>query len=226
MTIGYHRMISHKAFEAHPAVEAVFTFLGAAACQLSPISWAAVHRHHHRFSDTEHDWHAPSHKGFWYSHVGWIMDKDSIVQNKKLYEELNHEYAEELFRSKVQKFFHKYHWLPPVIWAAASYLIAGVPGLVWLFFVSNIIIQNVTWGIISVVHWFGYKHGHSGDSAKQNILMAILAFGEGWHENHHAYPNDARNGMRWYEFDLSYLIIKGLSKLGLVKNIRKADVDI
>jgi len=226
VTIGYHRMISHKAFEAHPAVEAVLTFLGAAAFQLSPISWAAVHRHHHKFSDTEHDWHAPGHKGFWYSHVGWIMDRDSIVQNERLWKELNEEYAKELYKNRVMMFFHKYHYLPPIIWAILSFAIAGMPGFTWLFFISSIITQNVTWGIISVVHWFGHKHGVSEDTAKQNIIMAILAFGEGWHENHHAYPNDARNGMRWYEFDLSYLIIKCLAKLGLIKNLRRVDVEL
>lgn len=226
VTIGYHRMLSHKAFEAHPIVEAVFTFLGAAACQLSPISWAAVHRHHHKYSDTEHDWHAPAHKGFWYSHVGWIMDKDSIVQNPDLWKSLNDEYAPELYKNKIQLFFHKFHYIPPMLWAIAAFLIDGMAGFTWLFLISSIITQNITWGIISVVHWFGYKHGVSEDTAKQSVIMAVLAFGEGWHENHHAYPNDARNGMRWYEFDLSYLIIKSLAKLGLIKNIRRLEVEL
>jgi stearoyl-CoA desaturase (delta-9 desaturase) len=209
---GYHRYFSHRAY----STSRVFQFLLAFACQTttqkSVLWWAGNHRHHHLHSDTPHDVHSPRHKGFWYSHMGWIFDrkhdKADLVK------------IEDFARFPELMWLHRLEVLPAVGLAALCYLVADWPGLVVGFCWSTVLVYHATFCINSLAHVRGRKRYVTGDDSRNNWLLAFLTMGEGWHNNHHAYQSSVRQGFRWWEYDATYYLLKALSWIGIVWDLK------
>ncbi len=209
---GYHRYFSHRAYSTSRVFQFVLAFLAQTTAQKSVLWWAAKHRHHHLFSDTEHDVHSPRHKGFLYSHVGWIFstrhdrtDLTKIADFAK-YPEL--------------MLLHRFEVMPAVIVGFLVWLVAGWSGLVVGFFWSTVAVYHATFCINSLAHVHGRKRYVTGDDSRNNWLLAFFTMGEGWHNNHHAYQSSVRQGFRWWEIDPTFYILKGLSWLGVVWDLK------
>jgi len=191
----------------------LMAFLGCTAVQKGPLWWAANHRIHHRFSDQPNDIHSPLQHGFWWSHVGWILSsqydqtRSDQIQDWKSYPEL--------------QWLNKNYLFPVVIYATAFYLAGGFAALVWGFFVSTVLLWHGTFTINSLSHVFGTTRYTTTDTSKNNPWLAIVTMGEGWHNNHHCYMSSANQGFFWWEYDVSFWILKLLSLAGVVSDLRK-----
>jgi stearoyl-CoA desaturase (Delta-9 desaturase) len=209
---GYHRYFSHRSYSTSRAFQFVLAFLAQSTAQKSVLWWASKHRHHHLFSDTEHDVHSPRHKGFLYSHMGWIFarahDKADLVK------------IGDFARYPELMWLHRLELAPAIILGAASYLIAGWPGLVVGFFWSTVAVYHATFCINSLAHVHGKKRYVTGDDSRNNWLLALFTMGEGWHNNHHACQYSVRQGFRWWEIDLTFYILTLLSWTGLVWDLK------
>ena len=224
ITAFYHRYFSHKAFKTSRPVQFVFALLGASATQRGPLWWAAHHRKHHRHADQEADPHSPK-QGFWWSHMGWFLSDSyyqadySLVSDLKKYPEL--------------RLLDRFDILVPILLAVGLFALGsflehsqpqlGTSGgqmLVWGFFISTVILVHATLSINSLAHRFGKQRYQTGDDSRNNGLLALLTLGEGWHNNHHHYPVSARQGFFWWEIDISYYLLKGMARLGLVWDLR------
>lgn len=212
ITAGYHRYLAHRAYKTSRWFQAVLAFLGTTAVQKGPIWWAATHRAHHKYSDKPKDVHSPVQRGFWYAHVGWILASDhdeadlAMVQDLVSYPEL--------------RWLDKYMIIPPIFLALACYLVGGLGGLIWGFGISTVLVWHATFCINSLAHTWGKKRYETGDESRNNVVLALLTMGEGWHNNHHRYCSSANQGFFWWEIDLSYYILKGLELFGLVRKLR------
>jgi stearoyl-CoA desaturase (delta-9 desaturase) len=212
ITAGYHRYFAHKSYRTSRPVQFVMAFVGTTASQKGPLWWAAHHRAHHRFSDTERDVHSPQ-KGFWWSHVGWILcdrykDADlGLVRDLAVFPEL--------------RLLERFNGVGPWILAGVSLWIGGWSGLVFGFFGSTVLLWHATFTINSLSHTFGTRRYATGDTSRNNLLLAILTSGEGWHNNHHHYPASARQGFYWWEIDMSWYALRGLAAVGLVRDLRR-----
>ena len=209
---GYHRYFSHRAYSTSRAFQLVLAFLAQSSAQKSVLWWASKHRHHHLYSDTELDVHSPRHKGFIYSHVGWIFarkhDKADLAR------------VADLVRYPELMWLHKFELLPPIVLGALCYLTAGWPGLIVGFFWSTVLVYHATFCINSLAHLRGSKRYVTGDESRNNWLLAFFTMGEGWHNNHHAYQSSVRQGFRWWEIDPTYYILRTLCWLGLVWDLK------
>jgi stearoyl-CoA desaturase (delta-9 desaturase) len=211
ITGGYHRYFAHRSYKLSRVPQFVLAFVGASAAQKGPLWWAAHHRAHHKYSDTERDIHSPK-RGFWWSHVGWILcdkynktDSDAIKDFTK-YPEL--------------VWLDKHDWVAPWALGIASYLVAGWSGLVIGFFLSTVLLWHGTFTINSLSHVWGRRVYETTDTSRNNAVLAVITGGEGWHNNHHRYPWAARQGFRWWQVDMTYYVIRALSWLGIVRDIR------
>ena len=209
---GYHRYFSHRSYSTSRVFQFVLAFLAQTTAQKSILWWAAKHRHHHLFSDTEHDVHSPRHTGFLYSHVGWIF--------AKRHDETNLVKVADFARYPELMFLHRFELLPAVVLAGVAFLIGGWSGLVVGFVWSTVAVYHGTFCINSLAHVRGRKRYVTGDDSRNNWLLALFTMGEGWHNNHHAYQSSARQGFRWWEIDATYYILKGLSYLGIVWDLK------
>ena len=209
---GYHRYFSHRSYSTSRVFQFVLAFLAQTTAQKSILWWAAKHRHHHLFSDTEHDVHSPRHTGFLYSHVGWIF--------AKRHDETNLVKIADFARYPELMFLHRFELLPALILAGVTFLIGGWSGLVVGFVWSTVAVYHGTFCINSLAHVRGRKRYVTGDDSRNNWLLALFTMGEGWHNNHHAYQSSARQGFRWWEIDATYYILKGLSYLGVVWDLK------
>ncbi|HYY84624.1 MAG TPA: acyl-CoA desaturase [Beijerinckiaceae bacterium] len=209
---GYHRYFSHRSYSTSRVFQFVLAFLAQTTAQKSILWWAAKHRHHHLFSDTEHDVHSPRHTGFLYSHVGWIF--------AKRHDETNLVKIADFARYPELMFLHRFELLPAVVLAGVAFLIGGWSGLVVGFVWSTVAVYHGTFCINSLAHVRGRKRYVTGDDSRNNWLLALFTMGEGWHNNHHAYQSSARQGFRWWEIDATYYILKGLSYLGVVWDLK------
>ncbi len=210
ITLGYHRLITHRSFKAPKWLEYFFLFCGTLACQ-SPIEWVAKHRMHHQFSDTSDDPHDIN-KGFWWTHVGWILHIlpcDATMGD----------YVKDLTRDPVYGFFDRTMMLWQVLLAIGLFLIGGWPFLVWGIFVRLVAVYHTTWFVNSATHRFGYRSYDAGDKSTNCWWVALIAYGEGWHNNHHAFPRSARHGLRWWEVDVTWWMINVLRAFGLAKKV-------
>ena len=209
---GYHRYFSHRAYATSRAAQFVLAALAQSTAQRSALWWAAKHRHHHLHSDTERDVHSPRHKGFLYSHVGWIFaarhDATDLVK------------IADFARYPELMWLHRYELVPATILAVLCFVAGGWPGLVVGFFWSTVVLYHATFCINSLAHVHGKKRYVTGDDSRNNWLLAIFTMGEGWHNNHHAYQSSVRQGFRWWEFDPTYYILKVLSWVGLVWDLK------
>jgi stearoyl-CoA desaturase (Delta-9 desaturase) len=210
---GYHRYFSHRAFSTSRAFQFILALLSQSTAQKSVLWWAAKHRHHHLHSDTERDVHSPRHKGFWYSHVGWIFarghGKTDLVK------------VADFARYPELMWLHRYELVPAIGLGVLCWLIGGWPGLVVGFFWSTVILYHATFCINSLAHVLGSRRYVTGDDSRNNWLLAVFTMGEGWHNNHHACQSSVRQGFRWWEFDPTFYILKVLSWLRVVWDLKR-----
>ncbi len=209
---GYHRYFSHRAYSTSRAFQFVLAFLAQTTAQKSVIWWASKHRHHHLHSDTEQDVHSPRHKGFFYSHVGWIFSRKHDLPD--------FDKVGDLMRYPELRWLHKFELLPALILAVLCFLAAGWSGLVVGFVWSTVLVYHATFCINSLAHVSGSTRYVTGDDSRNNWLLAVFTMGEGWHNNHHAFQSSVRQGFRWWEIDPTYYLLRGLSWLGLVWALR------
>jgi stearoyl-CoA desaturase (delta-9 desaturase) len=212
ITAGFHRYFSHRAFKTSRPFQFALACLGCSASQGGPSWWVARHRHHHRTSDTADDLHSPIAHGFWWSHSGWILSSvsdgtdDQAVKDLKRFPEL--------------RWLDRYYWAPPLALAVACFLIGGWSGLVWGFLVSTVLSHHATFSVNSVCHLWGRRRFATGDGSRNNFLVALITLGEGWHNNHHHYQSSAKQGLRWWEIDVSYYAIRVLACMRFIWNVR------
>jgi len=209
---GYHRYFSHRAFATGRAFQFVLAVLSQSTSQKSILWWAAKHRHHHLHSDTALDVHSPRHRGFLYSHVGWIFSRrhDTVDLVK----------IADFARYPELMWLHRYEQVPAVALAVICFLIAGWSGLVVGFFWSTVLVYHATFCINSLAHVHGRKRYVTGDDSRNNWFLAILTMGEGWHNNHHACQSSVRQGFRWWEYDPTYYLLRVLSWIGLIWDLK------
>jgi stearoyl-CoA desaturase (delta-9 desaturase) len=218
VTAGYHRYFSHRAFRLGRVAQFVLAFLAQASAQKSVLWWAAHHRHHHRYSDTPEDLHAPRHGGFWRAHLGWVfMRRNGPTDLVKI---------QDFARYPELMWLHRLELAPAILTGGAAFLIGGWSGLVVGFFWSTVLLYHATFCINSLAHVRGRKRYVTGDDSRNNWALALITFGEGWHNNHHAYQSSARQGFRWWEIDLSFYALKALSWIGIVRDIRNPPVAV
>ncbi|MBZ0254057.1 MAG: fatty acid desaturase, partial [Candidatus Methylomirabilis sp.] len=177
ITGGYHRYFSHKAYKTGRVFQFALAFLGGTASQKGALWWAANHRHHHRFSDMPEDLHSPIQKGFWWSHMGWIVCSK--------YEETRYDLIKDFAKYPELRWLNKYWMVPPIVLGALTFLVGGWSGLVWGFAISTVVLWHSTFVINSLAHVFGGRRYHTTDTSRNNFALAMLTMGEGWHNNHH-----------------------------------------
>jgi stearoyl-CoA desaturase (delta-9 desaturase) len=212
ITIGYHRFFSHRSFKTSRVFQFVLACLGCSASQSGPSWWVARHRHHHRASDTDEDVHSPVAHGFWWSHSGWILSTDSDGTDAEAVQDL---------RSRPEiRWLDRYFWVPPLVLAVLCFLLDGWSGLIWGFLISTVLSHHATFTVNSVCHMWGRQRYKTGDASRNNFLVALITLGEGWHNNHHHYQSSAKQGVRWWEIDVSYYLIRLLACLRVVWSVR------
>ena len=213
ITAGYHRYFSHRSYRTGRFFQFVLAWIGCSSVQKGPLWWAAYHRHHHQHSDQEDDVHSPERKGFWWSHVGWILCRK--------YESTDYNAIKDFAKYPELRFLNNFHVLPGIVLAVACYLWMGWQGLVWGFFVSTVLLYHVTFMINSLCHMFGRIRYKITDTSRNSLILALLTMGEGWHNNHHYYATSANMGFFWWEIDLSYYVLRFFSLLGMVWDLKK-----
>ncbi len=216
VTICYHRLLTHRSFQTRKPIEYFLTFCACQALQSGPIEWVAMHRIHHKESDEEPDPHSPLVSFLW-AHAGWLFVS---LPDAHTYEEYSR-FARDLHRDRWHRFFNRYFFVIYLATAAAIYLAGelygglGTSWLVWGVFVRTVFLWHNTWAVNSVTHTFGYRNYDTDEESTNNWLVALLSFGEGWHNNHHADQRSAAHGQRWFEVDITYRFIKAMEFFGL-----------
>lgn len=225
VTAGYHRLLAHRSFKTNRVVQFILSLAGSLAVQGGPLWWVAHHRSHHAETDTEEDIHSPVTRGMWAAHMGWMMSAEAFNEKGANARDL-HKFPEIKFLQR------QYVWLilGQVVclyglgaWLSVAYPDLGTSGLqmmVWGFFVSTVFTWHVTFMVNSVCHRWGSRPYDTGDASTNNALIGVLGFGEGWHNNHHFYPNSARHGLRWWQVDVTWYLIKALSWLHLASDLK------
>jgi fatty-acid desaturase len=217
--MGYHRLLTHRAYKTPKFVEYILTTCGTLAIEGGPISWVATHRMHHQNTDKEGDPHSTRDGGLW-SHMGWILTGRAMHQDRA---ELL-PYVPDLRKDKFHLWISKWHVIPSVLVAVVFYAIGGLPWLFWGVFMRTVVSLHATWLVNSATHMWGSQRYETGDTSTNSFWVAILTFGEGWHNNHHAHPVSARHGLAWWEFDISWITLKLFSAIGLVTDLKVAKV--
>ena len=211
ITAGYHRYFAHRAYRTNRAFQLFLAVGGASCAQKGPLWWAGNHREHHRYSDTELDIHSPL-RGFWWSHVGWILcDK---------YDEIPIERIRDFAKFPELRWVDKWNGLFPWMAAIACFAFAGWSGLFVGFFLGTVVLWHNTFLVNSLAHVMGRRRYVTDDTSRNSLLIAITTLGEGWHNNHHYYQASARNGFFWWEIDVTFYVLKALSWVGLVRDLK------
>ncbi len=211
ITAGYHRYFAHRAYKLGRVMQFIMAFGGGTSAQKGALWWAANHRDHHRFSDTDKDPHK-SDRGFWWSHVLWILCSK--------YNDTNYEKIKDFAKYPELVFLNKHHLVPPVILGVACFLAGGWSMLFCGFFLSTVLLYHGTFSINSLTHRWGRRRYQTSDTSKNSLLLALVTLGEGWHNNHHYYASTANQGFFWWEIDISYYVLRVLSWVGLAKDLR------
>ncbi|HEY6881718.1 MAG TPA: fatty acid desaturase [Polyangiales bacterium] len=212
VTAAYHRYFSHRAYKTSRVFQFVLAFCGATCAQKGALWWAAHHRRHHKYSDTEYDLHSPLQHGWAWAHVGWIL---SPAHKKTRYDLI-----QDLAKYKELVWINEHHWVPLVLYGVVLYATLGMHGLIWGFFVSTVALWHGTFTINSLTHVLGKQRFQSDDGSLNSHLLAVITMGEGFHNNHHYYQSTANQGFYWWELDLSYYLLWLLSKLHVVWDLR------
>jgi stearoyl-CoA desaturase (delta-9 desaturase) len=213
--MGYHRLLTHRGYSAPKWIEYVLTVCGTLALEGGPIFWVATHRVHHQNTDTEGDPHSPRDGGFW-SHMGWIIS--GRVMHNNASELLP--YVPDLRKDGFHVWISKWHWIPITILGIALLILGGWRYVMWGIFLRTVIGLHATWLVNSATHMWGRRRFDTSDTSKNSFWVAILTFGEGWHNNHHAHPQSARHGLVWYEFDPNWYQIWLLKRFHLVSKVK------
>jgi stearoyl-CoA desaturase (Delta-9 desaturase) len=214
----YHRYFSHCAFRAGRATQFVFALLGASAAQRGPLWWASHHRHHHVHSDQPQDSHSALRHGLAWSHFGWFMARGNFRPRLEL--------VKSFARYPELRFLDRFDALVPLALASGLYLAGGLQLLVWGFCISTVLVYHATFCINSLAHRLGSRRYATRDASRNNFWLALLTFGEGWHNNHHHYPAAARQGFFWWEIDLTWWGLKLLEKVGIVHDLRPVPIAV
>ena len=233
VSLCYHRLLTHRSFRTPKWLEHTLAILGFCAVQYPPARWVGIHRRHHRFADDEPDPHSPAVSFFW-GHVGWILVSNDQLSQLKILER----YAKDLVRDRFYRQLERSAWQLWIVliqiglFFAIGYLTSLVLGytpltafqfasslLVWGFFVRVVVVWHQTWAINSVTHLWGYRNYATDEDSRNNVLVGYLSNGEGWHNNHHAYPQSAKFGHRWWEIDTTWILIRLLASLGLAQDV-------
>ena len=225
LTAGFHRYFSHRSFKTSRSFQFILAWIGASSAQLGPMWWAANHRHHHQHSDQPEDIHSPVVKDAFWAHIGWILCR--------AYREIQFDRVKDLVKFPELRFVDRFHIFPVLSLIAVLYLTgavlnayfpelgtSGIQLVMWGFFVSTVLVYHVTFFVNSVTHIVGKKRFATNDESRNSWWVALLTFGEGWHNNHHRWPLSARQGMYWWEFDLTYWILRFLERIGVVWDIK------
>lgn len=218
LTGFYHRYFSHRAFKTSRFMQFIFAVLGASAAQRGPLWWSAHHRHHHKHSDKPTDKHSPHNDGFWWSHCGWFILNDNFKTETK--------YIKDLVRFPELVFINRFDILVPLAYGVLLFMFGGWQYLIWGYFVSTVLVYHVTFSINSLSHLFGNRTFKTTDTSRNNLWLALLTFGEGWHNNHHYWPSSARQGFKLHQIDITYYLLKVLEKLGLIWDVRSPPPEV
>ena len=211
VTAFYHRYFSHRAFATSRAMQLVFAILGASAAQRGPLWWASHHRHHHAHADEPHDAHSAKQHGLAWSHAGWFLASANFAAKS--------ERVKDLARYPELRWLDRFDATVPAL-LGGGLLLLGLDYFIWGFCVSTVALYHATFTINSLAHRFGSRRYATRDDSRNNGWLALLTFGEGWHNNHHYYPRSARQGFYWWEIDLTYYGLRLLAALGLVWDLR------
>ena len=220
ISMGYHRLHTHRSYKLPAPLEYFLAVCGTLTLQGGPIFWVATHRIHHQFSDRPGDPHSP-HDGAWWAHIGWLLVGESKHNNTKLMAK----YAPDLAKDRFYVLLNDFHWVPLLVLAVVLFAFGGVPLVLWGIFVPIAFGLHATWAVNSATHMWGGRRFKTRDDSRNLWWVALLSFGEGWHNNHHAHPTSARHGLAWYEFDISWISIQVLKFFGLAKAIRVAKMN-
>jgi stearoyl-CoA desaturase (delta-9 desaturase) len=212
VTLGLHRLVSHRSFQAPKWLEYVLVFCASLAMQGGPIEWVGLHRHHHMYSDQDVD-HHDSGKGFWWSHMGWMLREVPAKKEKP-------RFTKDIANDPVYLFLENNFLYVQIALGIILYLIGGWSFVVWGIFLRLVLVYHCTWFVNSATHKFGYRSHESGDRSTNCWWVALLTYGEGWHNNHHAFQYSARHGLRWWEIDMTWMTIRLLEFLGLATKVK------
>ncbi|KVH98003.1 Fatty acid desaturase, type 1 [Cynara cardunculus var. scolymus] len=212
--LSYHRNLTHHSFKLPKWLEYIFAYVGLLAFQGDPIFWVSTHRYHHQYVDTEKDPHSPT-NGFWFSHMGWLFDGGSVIEKYQ-----DRKNVEDLKSQKFYRFLNRTHGFHVYSFTALVYAFGGFTYLVWVVGVSTVCIYHATFFVNSVCHIWGNQTWDTGDLSKNNWWMALITFGDGWHNNHHAFEYSARHGLEWWQVDFVWYVIRFLEALGLATNVK------
>jgi len=213
--IGFHRLLTHKGFQTPKFVEYFLTFCGVFALEGGQINWVVTHRIHHALTEKPGDPHSPR-DGRWWAHMGWIL-RGTAQQHE---EKVMRRYAPDLMKDKFHVFLNRFYYVPLIISAFVLLAFGGLPAVLWGVFFRVTFGLHATWLVNSATHLWGKRRFETADDSTNNWWVALLTFGEGWHNNHHAFPAAARHGLKWYELDINWWGIKALQLLGWAKSIK------
>jgi stearoyl-CoA desaturase (delta-9 desaturase) len=227
----YHRYFSHKTFKTSRVFQFAMAVAGVSCVQRGPLWWAAHHRHHHAYSDEVEDLHSPRWLGFWRAHAGWFLTPSGALTATQ--------YVRDWSRFRELVWIDRFHGVVPLLLAGAifglgAWLEHAAPSLgtngwqmlVWGFVISTVVLYHATYTINSLSHTYGSQRFDTGDDSRNNLWLAFLTLGEGWHNNHHHYPNTVRQGFYWWEIDITYYLLCGLAKLRLIRDLRPVPAHI
>jgi len=220
ISMGYHRLHTHRGFKSYKLFEYFLAVCGTLTLEGGPIFWVATHRVHHQFSDQPEDPHSPRVSAFW-AHMGWIMFGEASHNDTNRMSR----YAPDLAKDPFYRWLTTYHWVPVTVLGLTLLAIGGWGLVNWAIFVRVVVGLHSTWLVNSATHLWGRRRFATKDDSRNVWWVALLTFGEGWHNNHHAHPTSARHGLAWYEFDITWLELKALEALGLVWDVRVAKIN-
>jgi stearoyl-CoA desaturase (Delta-9 desaturase) len=220
ISLGYHRLHTHRSYRLPVWLEYTFAVFGSLNLEGGPIFWVATHRLHHQKSDQPGDPHSPR-DGGWWAHMLWITFGEVHHNNTAVMSK----YAPDLAKHAFYRWLNTYHWVPTVALAAILWAIGGLPLFLWGIFVRDVFGLHATWLVNSASHMWGYRRFATRDDSRNNWWVALITFGEGWHNNHHAHPSSARHGLAWYEIDFSWMMLNVLKVFGLVWDVKVARVE-
>jgi stearoyl-CoA desaturase (delta-9 desaturase) len=213
--MGYHRLLTHRGYKTYKPVEYFLTVCATLTLQGGPMFWVATHRMHHQNTDVEGDPHSPRDGGFW-AHMGWIMTGRQLHNHSSALLP----YIPDLRKDKFHVWISKWHWLPISVLGIVIFAVGGIQYLMWGIFLRTVVGLHATWLVNSATHMWGSQRFLTGDTSKNSFWVAMLTFGEGWHNNHHAHPQSAKHGIAWYEFDMNWMGISALRMMGLAWDIK------
>lgn len=215
ITLAYHRLLTHRSFKVPKLLEYFLAMMGNLACQGGPIEWVTAHRLHHAYSDKEGDPHSPL-KSFFWAHMAWCYYKNDMITDKAIQMKV----APDLAKDPVYQWMDRTHILWTIFLGIGLYAMGGWPFVIWGIFARLVLVYHCTWLVNSAAHVWGYRTYRANDQSTNLWWVALVTYGEGWHNNHHAFQYSARHGLRWWEFDSTYLMIQVLEKLGLASAVK------